>query len=322
MKKILVTGTGGDVASGIIKCILAEMPQVVLYSCDIKPIVPYLDCFKEHIIVPRYDNDNYWNVIQNVCLEYNLTHFFPTTEPEILIADMHRDFFSKNNILLIINNKQILDIATSKYRTAVLLNENNICVPDTYIVNNLPESLAYPFIVKPDFGRGSAHLMKVNNQQELDNALAIVSSPVIQKYIGSEDQEFTVGVFSGGQDIRSISFRRKLGRGSMSVLVEVVQDPLLHDIACKVAKLFRLKGSINIQLRYHEGQYYIFEINPRISSTVVFRHMLGFKDVIWWLQILNNEPIEDVHYIDAGIIGLKTSSEQVFYPPFNIQDRS
>jgi carbamoyl-phosphate synthase large subunit len=28
----------------------------------------------------------------------------------------------------------------------------------------------------------------------------------------------------------------------------------------------------------------VFEINPRFSSTVVFRHKLGFTDLVWSLQ--------------------------------------
>lgn len=322
MKKILITGTGGDVAAGIVKCILADMPQAILFSCDIKPIVPYFDCFENHFIAPRYDSDDYWTAITKACLECGITHFFPTTEPEILIADKHRDFFCNNKILLVINNKQILETATSKYRTAAFLRENGVCVPDTYLLDDLPERLEYPLIVKPDFGRGSAHLMKVSNQQELNNALEIVSSPVIQKHVGTEEQEFTVGVFSDGQSTRSISFRRQLGRGSMSVFVEVVQDSRLDDIACTVAQLFSLNGAFNIQLRFYEGRYYIFEINPRISSTVAFRHQMGFQDVIWWLQTLSGEPIKNFCNVEPGVIGIKVDSEQIFYPPFKSSDRS
>jgi carbamoylphosphate synthase large subunit len=33
----------------------------------------------------------------------------------------------------------------------------------------------------------------------------------------------------------------------------------------------------------HEGKPYIFEINPRFSSTVFIRSELGFNDVAWSL---------------------------------------
>jgi len=319
LKRILITGTGGDVAAGIVKCILSEMPEVVLFSCDIKQIIPYLNQFEKHFIIPGYDDENYWSAIQAICLEHKITHFFPTTEPEILIVNKHRNFFSNNSILLVINDEQILDIATSKYKTAMFLRNNGICVPDTYLPSDLPDILEYPLIVKPDFGRGSANVVKINNYDELKNALKTVPEPVVQKYIGIEEQEFTVGVFSDGQTTRAISFRRRLGDGNMSVFVEVVHDAKLDSIAHAISNIFHLKGSLNIQLRYYNTLYYIFEINPRISSTVAFRHQMGFQDAIWWLQLLSGEHIEDYHCAKSGTIGIKVSEEHILQPPlYNI----
>jgi len=322
LKRILITGTGGDVATGIVKCILSEMSEAVLFSCDIKSIIPYLNKFEKHFIIPRYEDENYWLAIQAICLEHKITHFFPTTEPEILIANKHRIFFNDNNILLVINNEQILDIATSKYKTALFLKNNGICVPDTYLPSDLPDILEYPLIVKPDFGRGSASVVKINNYDELKSVLKNIPSPVIQKYIGTEEQEFTVGVFSDGQTTRTISFRRRLGMGNMSVFVEIAQDTKLDNIAHTISNIFHLKGSINIQLRYFNDSYYVFEINPRISSTVAFRHQMGFQDAIWWLQLLSGEHIKDYHCTKSGTMGIKVAEEHILHPPFNILEYS
>ena len=45
-----------------------------------------------------------------------------------------------------------------------------------------------------------------------------------------------------------------------------------------------LTGSINVQLRIQENIPKIFEINPRFSSTVLFRHLFGFEDLIWSIE--------------------------------------
>ena len=57
-------------------------------------------------------------------------------------------------------------------------------------------------------------------------------------------------------------------------------EELLHAIALHLD----LQGSINVQLRLRAGIPYVFEINPRFSSTVRFRYKLGFSDVIWSMQ--------------------------------------
>jgi carbamoyl-phosphate synthase large subunit len=45
-----------------------------------------------------------------------------------------------------------------------------------------------------------------------------------------------------------------------------------------------LLGSINIQLRMTGNLPKIFEINPRFSSTVLYRHLFGFEDLIWSIE--------------------------------------
>jgi carbamoyl-phosphate synthase large subunit len=319
MKRILVTAVGSDVSDGIVRCILSEMKDVLLFGCDIKPFVPNLNHLKKYFHIPQYDTDAYWPIIQSVCIEYQITYFIPTSEPEIIFMDRHRDFFTENNIYLIINNSRIINIVTSKYRTAKFLRRNNVFAPDTFLPEFLPPKIQYPLVVKPDFGRGSKNIAIVNNEESLKKALVTIPSPIIQEYIGSDEQEYTVGVFSNGSDICSIAFKRKLGYGGMSVFVETIVDTELESIALKCAKLFELVGYINIQLRLKNGKFHIFEINPRISSTVCFRHKLGFKDVIWWLRIINGEKYNYQKKIISGIIGLKVFNEQIFYPPFEMK---
>lgn len=139
-----------------------------------------------------------------------------------------------------------------------------------------------------------------------------MANPIIQQYVGSEDDEYTVGVFSDGQKVESIAFRRKLGFGGMTIKAESVQIPEIEKIASAIAKSFSLQGSVNVQLRKEGGEYYVFEINPRLSSTVRLRYKAGFKDCIWWLEMLlyGNTSIE---YKPIGrFVGVKTLDDVLF----------
>ena len=57
-------------------------------------------------------------------------------------------------------------------------------------------------------------------------------------------------------------------------------EKMLDELAIKL----NLEGSINVQLRMVENTPYVFEINPRFSSTVMFRHLFGFTDLLWCIQ--------------------------------------
>lgn len=323
MKRILVTGVGGDVAGGIVNCISDEFSDVTIFGADIQKYVHHLDKFEKHFVIPRYSTAAYLPAIQDICIEYKITHFIPSTEPEILIANDNRKFFVDNNINLLINNETIINIATSKYKTAKFLKEHGLFSPETYKKSEMPTKQIFPLIVKPEFGRGSAQVRIVGNKKELDVALKEVLDPVVQHYIGTAENEYTVGVFSDGIVTNSVAFRRKLGFGGMSVFVETVAIDELDQISRKCADILNLKGSINIQIREEMGKYYIIEINPRISSTVGFRHSLGFKDLIWWINLFDKDNNTSLVSIEPGIIGIKTFTEQLFYPPIsNIEDYS
>ena len=71
---------------------------------------------------------------------------------------------------------------------------------------------------------------------------------------------------------------------------------LISEKTCKlIADKINLSGSINIQLRKKGERVAIFEINPRFSSTVKFRHMMGFEDVIWSIQDKLEMSIDTYH---------------------------
>ena len=69
-------------------------------------------------------------------------------------------------------------------------------------------------------------------------------------------------------------------------------NEFLNSITKKVlimAKLLNLKR--NIQLRTNRGKAIGFEINPRFSSSMLFRHLLGFEDLQWSLDELVQNTI-------------------------------
>lgn len=107
--------------------------------------------------------------------------------------------------------------------------------------------------------------------------------------IGSEEEEYTTGVFSDGHSVSSITFRRKLGFGGVSVEAVLEDAPFLEDMASKVCTDTGLVGSINIQSRRIDDIFVPYEINPRLSSTMLFRKRFGFNDAVWWLNALQGK---------------------------------
>ena len=77
--------------------------------------------------------------------------------------------------------------------------------------------------------------------------------------------------------------KRKLKDG-ITFYFETCKNKIISKILYKLANLIDLNGCINIQLKILKGVPKIFEINPRLSSTVYMRHELGFNDLVLWIN--------------------------------------
>ena len=121
-------------------------------------------------------------------------------------------------------------------------------------------------------------------------------------------------ISSTKDEIRYIVFKRVLKSG-YSVSGEIVDNESINNLLVSIANLLDLKGSINIQLRIVNDIPYIFEINPRFSSTVRFRDLFGFRDVLWVLQDNLNQKYLIIINLPQVLSFLKVI-KNIFYEEF------
>ncbi len=208
-----------------------------------------------------------------------------------------------------IQDNEVVNICLDKLKTMNLLNEYiKENVTKTYTFENFEEN-NQTFIIKLRNSYGSKFLKCFKHREEIDDLMLEKDKYIIQEYLSDESEEYTIGVFSDGNIVRSIIFKRKLEHGYTS-FVELIENQKLHDLAIKVCSILNIRGSINIQLRKDNDNYKIFEINPRLSGTVYFRHILGFDDVLWWLALLDKNNIPEYKNTYKRAIGVRELNEK------------
>ncbi len=286
MRKILVTAISGNVSNGILKALRESEDKV--YGCDIYDYPVGMDKVQEYWKSDMAVSEEYIPNLLLKCKEYGITHLIPVNEFEIKAINGNAELFHNAGIKLMINSPFVINNFLDKYKTIRYLQEiEKICVPKTYTYDEFVED-GNQYFVKLTNSCGSKYSKIITTKAELDELNLQKDEYVIQEYLSNSDEEYTVGVFSNGTDVSTIIFKRKLEHGYTS-FVELVQDKDIDAEAKMIAERIGLKGYINIQLRKQRGKNYIFEINPRISGTVYFRHMLGFTDVLWWLDLLDGK---------------------------------
>lgn len=322
---LLITSVGGDVACAALRCIQEIRKYYHIVGCDINCPVQGQMYVDEFLIAPRYtDMDDYLTFIKKTCVQYDIDVFLPIGEREIELADNISAFFNDHRIAVMALDRKIVDIGLSKYKTSLFCKDIGVNTPETIEIESarkmeadeIISRLGLPLICKKVSGSGSKGLQHVKDVEMLEDFLsshADGNDYLLQQEIGNVNDEYTMGVFSDGKDVYSLTFRRWLGFGSMSIKVENVIDLKFQEIAEKLAKNLNLKGSMNVQMRKRNGQYYVFEINPRISSSCRFRHLYGFKDVVWWL-LMTDRRLGDIRYfpVREKYMSIKTLDESVY----------
>ena len=311
IKNILVTGTGGDIGQSVIKCLKDTSYELNLTGCDIDAYAACKDNVDSFFQAPRATEvEEYKAFIEKIISESKIDYIIPTTEAEIKFFGCHIEQIDKR-VTVLMNKPKILGTFFDKLKTVEFLKDNDILCPRTYSIEEYDNEIGFPVLLKQRFGCGGKGMTIVDDSEELSFYKRRNKDMIVQEVIGEVDKEYTVGVFSTGDEIYTIAFHRYLGYGSLSKIARLIQDKELSLIAEKIARVAGLVGSFNIQFRKTDEGYVPFEVNPRLSSTVYIRHYFGFKDVEWWLDMHEGRKIEYVPKCTEGV-GVRRLDEVFF----------
>ncbi len=280
-KKLLFTSCGGDLGYSVGKIIKQYKHLYDTVGCDATE--DHIGQFVYDVIhkVPYTKEDGYCDALKKIVENEKIDLIIPLSDYDIA-------FFAKNNIDSINNvpilkiNNNLLNICLSKYNTAMFLKQNNLPYPWTVIVDDTPPS-SLPCILKPIKGCGSRNVSIIEQYLSQDEIKKYENNYIYQQLIVSKD-EYTCCIYKNDDFIETIILKRELKNG-MTNMALVVQNETINTLLYELAKKLNFNGSINIQLKISNEQTpLIFEINPRFSSTVHFRHAVGFCDLIWCIN--------------------------------------
>lgn len=306
---ILVTGCGGDIGQSIGKILLKSDFTKKLYGRDISDKTAAQFIYPNFSIGLPCSHPDYLRSLEDFISKHLIDIVIPIAEPELR-------FFSKNSIYnnianakLIMASPSALEIGFDKLKTVEFLKNEGLPYPTTSSAHEINDIDTFPVILKSKTGSGSKDIHVLKSMKEfLFYTRLGADNYIIQEHVTDKDGEFTCGLFRSRKgEIRSQIFKREL-TGGYSGYGEVVENDKITELLRKIAIKLQLIGSINIQLRISESTPIVFEINPRFSSTVLFRHLFGFEDLIWSIEDTLGQPLSKYQEPNAG---------RKFYKGFN-----
>ncbi len=198
---------------------------------------------------------------------------------------------ASNHVQLLGTKLSSIEQAEDRELFRSLMNELDVPVPESDIVNTLEQAIefknkvGYPLIVRPAFTMGGTGGGICHNDEELHEVVSngLKYSPATQCLIeksiaGFKEIEYEVMRDKNDNAIVVCNMENidpvGIHTGDSVVVapsqtLSDVEYQMLRDVSLKVIRALGIEGGCNVQLALdpHSMQYYIIEVNPRVSRS-------------------------------------------------------
>jgi carbamoyl-phosphate synthase large subunit len=277
--RILISGVAGEIGFGLGRILRDWNFFDELHGIDISQDHQASLIFDSIDVAPRADADDYLEWLICYLKLHKIDVFVPTSEAEILQVSRNITIFD-SICRVLINDSHLIEKSLDKNKTLKFLNNCGIEVPEHGLVESSCRPTRYPVIVKPRRRQGSKGLRKLSNNSEFSK---IGEGYVWQEYLTPDEEEYTCAVYVPKALEPRVLLLKRVLVGGYTGRATVVENLEIKKYVKKIIAAWNVSGLYNIQLRLTAEGPKLFEINPRISSTVVFRDKLGFEDFKWWV---------------------------------------
>ena len=263
MFRVLVSGAGGDIAQGVIKCLMSSSLDLDIHKISSSENDSWLYVDEKSYISPTI-YDNYVSYLIRFINKYDIDIFFPCIDLEMPIIAANKGLIEKNTkCVVFVGSLEKVNICNDKYKTAIFLKQQQLTYPHTSIATNM-DNIMLPMIIKTREGYGSRDVHFISNKEQILPSMK-TDKYIVQEYL--EGQEYTAGVYLGEDRLikGTCIFKRQLKNGSTYTAERIINKKYEKTIA-KIASSLGLKY-LNIQFRIKNEDVCPFELNGRFSGT-------------------------------------------------------
>jgi carbamoyl-phosphate synthase large subunit len=285
VKTILVTGVGAIIGYGILRSLRQYDQPLRIVGIDIfADAVGQLWADQFHQ-APFTSDPSYSDWIRDLTNRERVDLVIPGIEQDLHFFSENRELFSGSSTELALNSEALIELSKDKWRFYQELKASQIpvCIETRRLedIDDLVSQFGFPIILKPRRGYASKGIRKLTGANDFDWLRSLVSDHfVAQPFIGSDDEEFTVGVFGNGSGniCGRIALKRILSRDGSTAKAKTFHCEALDRVLDALCLHFKPLGPTNFQFRRDGECWKLLEINPRISSSTSLRTAFGFNE--------------------------------------------
>ncbi|MFA6446631.1 MAG: ATP-grasp domain-containing protein [Patescibacteria group bacterium] len=307
INRILFTCAGG---SGPLYLAKKMRKKYKVFLVDASPNSPAPQLGLPFRVVPFGSDPKYINKLSALIRQWRIQCIVPGADEELLPV---RQLCEKiPGLMAVMPSASFTRLCLNKKNLMVALEKLGISSIETY---RSPGQVRYPAIIKPIFGRGSRGVHTVKDKKQLSGYLALYNKKfndlLVQPYIPGD--EYTVSLIVNNRNqLQGIAPKKIIQKTGITKAAVSQGQPAITKACKKIVEKLKPMGPCNIQLKIWKGKAYIFEINPRLSTTSVLTDKCMGNEVELYIQSYDAQP-KKMGFIQG--IKLFRYDENVFQNP-------
>lgn len=295
MKNILVTSAGGAGAMDLAKTLTTHYSVFLADASDAVheqyPDFPFQK-------IPFGSNPAYGEAVRSLINQWEIDCVFPGSDDELLPCSKFRD---EGLVACVTPSSTFITACLDKKNLMTVLHKKNI--------SHLPpfasaEAVTYPAFAKPIRGRGSRGIHKLERLEQLEGYLKLFNTPfdkiLVHPFAGG--QEYTVSVIVNNKNkLIGIAPKIVLEKRGLTLAAITERNVTIEKTCQRIVAEMNPCGPFNVQMMVDHGECFVFEINPRLSSTAVLTEKAFGNEVDLYIRYFDQEVINDAPQMKEGV---------------------
>jgi carbamoyl-phosphate synthase large subunit len=281
MTCVIVTAVGSLAGYGVVRSLRHWRPQLRLVGLDAQSDAVGREWCDDFACITTADQADYRDALAQAVVRAGGDVIVPTHPTEIEPLST----WSGSPTPIAVERPGLVHLASDKLAMSEWLSERGepTTIPTSAITSYAEhaELFGTPFIVKPRVGSGSKGVRRISSEGDFTAAVGEQPETMLaQALVGTDDEEYSAAVFGDGHGgiAARIVLRRTLDRGGWTRRATSTQPPGLDEVLERLCGILRPRGASNLQLRRSHEQWWLLELNPRISSSTSIRSRLGYPE--------------------------------------------
>lgn len=242
-------------------------------ATDCSPNAPALYEADVHYIVPRITEENYLDILYDICRKEKIKGVLSLIDPELSLLALHEKDFEKLGTTVIGSSYELCERTLNKWEMYKWLKDHGYYCARSYMdieefVRDVKAGLlTYPVFVKPAKGSASISISKAYDEETVRLLVSHGEGMMIQEFL--DGQEIGADCYIDLQSRKPVSvFTKKkivMRAGETDKAISFKDEKLLALIERFIGEAGFL-GQIDIDIFQIGEVYYISEINPRFGG--------------------------------------------------------